>query len=68
VAEVDAARVAAVLAADADLEVLAGGAALLDGHLDQLADAGLVERWNGSFGRIPMLDVVAAGSPSRRRG
>ena len=42
--EVDAGGVAAVLAADADLELAAGGAPLLDGHLDELANALLVEQ------------------------
>jgi hypothetical protein len=41
---------------------LAGGAALLDGHLDQLADAGLVERLE----RVVLEDALRrsrAGSP-----
>src|SRR5205814_10548733 len=43
VAEVDRGRVAAVLAADPELERLPGGAAPLAGPADQLADARLVE-------------------------
>ena len=58
-----AVRVAAVLAADADLEVLAvlrlaGLAALLDAHLDRAGrrpSTSIV--WNGSTGRIFSLDV-----------
>ena len=47
VKEGDRRRVAAVLAADADLEVGPCGAAALDGDLDQLADAALVEAGKG---------------------
>src|SRR5690606_19576837 len=44
VAELHGVRVAAVLAADAELDAGAGGVALLGGDLDELADAGLVDR------------------------
>src|SRR5688572_13427482 len=44
VAELDAVRIAAVFAADAEFDVRAGGAAFGDGGLHELADAGLVER------------------------
>src|SRR5204863_303052 len=44
VAELDRPRVAAVLPADAALEVLAGAPALLHGDLDQLTDAARVQR------------------------
>src|SRR6056297_650694 len=44
VAEFDAGRIAAVFAADADLERLLGVTTFGDAHLDQLPDAGLVER------------------------
>src|SRR3954471_7534220 len=47
VAELDGFRVAAVLAADAALEIAAHAAALLDGHADQLADAGRVDALEG---------------------
>src|SRR6185503_19058992 len=43
VAEIDAARIAAVLAADADLQVGARGAAEVDGDLHEVADAALIE-------------------------
>src|SRR5690242_7438697 len=42
--EVDRRRIAAVLAADAELQVRARAAALLDRDVDQLADADRVER------------------------
>ena len=63
VAEGDAVRVAAVLAADADLQVLAvlrlaGLAALLDAHLDRAGRRPLTSSdWNGSTGRIFSLEV-----------
>ena len=44
VAELHAVRVAAVFAADAELDVGAGAAAFFDGDLHQLADAGLIDR------------------------
>src|SRR5690606_40471174 len=44
VAEVNACRVAAMLAADAELELAVHRAALLDRHGDELADTGGVER------------------------
>src|ERR1019366_5624905 len=43
VAELDGARFAAVLAADPDFEIFAGSAAQLGRHLDELADAFLIE-------------------------
>ena len=43
-AERDRGRIAAVLAADADLEMLADLAAALDADLDQRADAVAVDR------------------------
>jgi hypothetical protein len=58
VAEVDRRRVAAVIAADAHLEVGARRAAALDSHLDQLADALLVDRLERVFGDDLLVDVV----------
>jgi hypothetical protein len=49
----DRGRVAAMLAADAELDVLARGAAALGRDLHQLADAFLVEETKGSFSRCP---------------
>lgn len=46
-AELHGGGLAAVLAADADLEVGAGGTAFLDAHLNELADAFLVEHFEG---------------------
>src|SRR5688572_30161891 len=43
-AELDGVRIAAVLAADAELDARAGLRALLDRDLHELADAGLVDR------------------------
>src|SRR5688572_33050278 len=58
VAELNRLGVAAVLAADADLEVAAGGAAALRADLHQLAHALLVERHEGVVGEDPALDVA----------
>src|SRR5439155_9361382 len=43
-AEANGSRIAAVLAANAELEIGPGGAAALDGDLDHLADPGRIER------------------------
>src|SRR5688500_3962785 len=48
---------AAVLAADADLERRARGPAVGDGHANQLADSGVVEDAEGILGKDPLLDV-----------
>ena len=66
-AELDGLGIAAVFAADADLEVGAGFAALDGRHLDELADAVLIERGEGvlledSLGQVlgqELVDVVA---------
>ena len=63
VAEDHAVRVAAVLAADADLQVLAvlrlaALAALLDAHLDELADAADVDRLE----RVDRQDLLLRGT------
>ncbi len=63
VAELDAVRLAAVLAADADLELRPGGAALLDADLDQLADAVPVERLE----RVGRQDAAGRGSRAGSR-
>ena len=60
VAELDGLRIAAVLAADADLEVGARVASLGGGHLHQLPDASLVERGE----RILLEDAGLAGTPA----
>ena len=54
VAELDGARVAAVLAADAELDVRSRGLAKLASHLDQLADANLIELCE----RIVLVDLL----------
>src|SRR5690606_6721765 len=54
VAEEDRLRIAAVLAADPDLEILASAAAPFDALLHQLADARLIDRLE----RIGSDDVV----------
>lgn len=43
VAELHGGRVASLLVANADLQVRPGGASLLDGHRDELADAVLID-------------------------
>jgi hypothetical protein len=47
-AELDGIGVAAVFAADAELDAGAGLVALLGGDLNELADAGLVDRGEGA--------------------
>jgi len=54
VAELDARGVAAVLAADAQAQVGAGLAAVVCSHLDQLADADLIQ----VLERIALVDLV----------
>ena len=55
-AEPDGLRIAAVLSADADLQVGPGGAAFLDGHGHELADAGLIDAGEGVLGQdLPVL-------------
>ena len=67
VEELDRRRVAAVLAADAELEVRLRRAALRHRDLHQLADAGLVDRRERVLLHDLVLGVGAAGtSPSRR--
>src|SRR5260221_10972300 len=58
VAELNGARVAAVFAADAALEILAGLAAELHGHRNQLADAARVERLERVALQDFLLDVL----------
>ena len=53
-AELDRARIAAVLAADAQLNVRTGGAAQFGSHFDQLADALLIQLGKG----IRLVDLV----------
>ena len=53
-AELDARGVAAVLAADAQAQVGAGLAAVVCSHLDQLADADLIQ----VLERIALVDLV----------
>mmetsp|Transcript_14325 Transcript_14325/g.35473 ORF Transcript_14325/g.35473 Transcript_14325/m.35473 type:complete len:206 (+) Transcript_14325:521-1138(+) len=57
VEELDGLRVAAVLAADAQLEVGARGAAALRRDLDELAHAGLVQGLEGVAGQQAVLGV-----------
>ena len=54
VAELDGRRIAAVLAADSAVELRAGRLAVRDGHLHELADAGLVELRE----RIVLVDLL----------
>src|SRR5581483_3665594 len=58
VAERDRGRIAAVLAADPDLEVRIRGAATVDRGTDQLADARDVERCERIRAKDPVLQVV----------
>ena len=53
-AELDGSRVAAVLAADAELDVRTGGAAHFGGHLHELAHADLVELGE----RVVLVDLL----------
>ena len=48
-AELDGRGIAAVLAADAEVDVRVGLAAHLGGHGDELADAGLIETYPGQY-------------------
>ena len=67
VAELDGFRIAAMFAADADLQVGPGVASLGSGHLDEDTDASLVEGGEGvlledallDVGRQEVVDVVA---------
>ena len=54
VAELHARGVAAVLAADAQTQIVAGLAAIMGSHLDQLADADLIQMLE----RIALVDLV----------
>src|SRR5215467_10847398 len=58
VAEADAGGFAAMLAADADFEIVAGFATFLDSHLHQLADAFLVEDGEWVVGEDLLVLVV----------
>ena len=57
-AEGDRLRLAAVLAADAELDLLARAAAALDGDLHQVADAVLVDRLERVAIEDSRLEVV----------
>src|SRR6266545_1547133 len=57
VAEDDGGGVAAMLAADAELDVAPGGAPLVAPHFDQLSDAVLIEGDEGVLGKESGLDV-----------
>ena len=61
VAELDARGVAAVLAADAQAQVGAGLAAVVCGHLDQLADADLIQ----VLERIALVEIGRASCRER---
>src|SRR5215207_1311212 len=63
VAERHGARLAAVLAADADLEVRPGGATLRHREADQLAHAGLVEHLERVVGEDAAVDVARQKAP-----
>lgn len=54
-AEVDGGRVAGVFAADAQLQIGAGGLAALNSELHEFADAGLVEAGEG----VLVVDLLA---------
>ena len=54
VAELHARGVAAVLAADAQTQIVAGLAAIMGSHLDQLADADLIQMLE----RIALVDLA----------
>src|SRR3546814_3089514 len=58
VAEAHRRRVAAMLAADAELDVLAHAAAALGGQLDQFADAGLIDGDEGIALEDAGLEVI----------
>ena len=55
-AELHARGIAAVLAADAQTQIGAGLAAIMGSHLDQLADADLIQMLE----RIALVDLVLA--------
>ena len=59
VAELDAGRISTVLAADAQTQVGTGLTAIMCSHLDQLADADLVQMLE----RIALVDLVLVVSP-----
>src|SRR5262249_25951448 len=61
--EADGRRIAAVLAADADLELGARLASVLHGEGDQLADAFLVDRLERIERQDPALEVVGKELP-----
>ena len=68
-AEADAVRVAAVLAAEAQLQRWVRGAALFDGDLDEATDAKLID----ALERVVQQEAASPGrsagtSPQRRRG
>src|SRR5207237_4978354 len=56
-AEFHGARLAAVLAADPDLQIAARASAQLDRHLDELADTPLIEALERIFRQEAVLDV-----------
>src|SRR5512137_2952704 len=58
VAESHAGRLAALLAADADFELLIGLSATLDADLDQLADADLVDGLERIAGQDLLANVI----------
>ena len=58
VAELNAGGVTAVLAADAQTQIRVGGAAVSSSHLDQLANADLVQMLE----RIALVDLVVVVS------
>ena len=63
--ELDGCRIAAVFAADADFELRARGAAAFDAPFHQLADAFLIERFDGIIFENLVRDIVrqkAAGN------
>ena len=57
-AELDTAGIAAVLAADAQTQVRVGRAAIVGSHLDQLANADLIQMLE----RIALVDLVVVVS------
>src|SRR3546814_13136785 len=67
VAEAHRRRVAAMLAADAELDVLAHAAAALGGQLDQFADAGLIDGDEGIALADAGLEVILHEQRSEER-
>ena len=63
VAELNTGGIAAVLAADAQTQVRVGGAAVSSSHLDQLANADLVQMLE----RIALVDLVICSKPERMK-